>query len=408
MPRPLRLTLIAVLALAAIGLGVALVARDDDTADDPFACAGEPLATPTTIAPPDAPPAVTATRVAEVEAPTDLAVREGDDAIYVAARAGQIYRVEPGGRPEQVFEVEVTLEKEQGLLSIAFDPEGAHLYVSHTDTDGVSRVTAHPVAADGAVGEGSEILSRENPRANHNVDELVFGPDGHLYISAGDGGVDLDDDGQEIGDPHRWAQDLDNWYGKILRIEPDPAGGYTVPPDNPYVDTDGAAPEVWMSGMRNPWRFSFDSAGDVWIGDVGQYCAEEINHLAADDAAGADLGWSDLEGFRPFYGDGEQGDTVLPLYAYQRHEATDTEPPECAVIGGHVYRGTAIPELDGDYVFGDFCSGEVRALRRDDSGAVAVYDLVGGLPGLQSLAEDLDGELYALAADGAYRLDPAG
>ncbi len=176
-----------------------------------------------------------------------------------------------------------------------------------------------------------------------------------LYIGLGDGG--------SANDPGNRAQDLGQLLGKILRIDPRPAPDgtpYTIPPDNPFVGTAGARGEIWSWGLRNPWRFSFDPAnGDLWIGDVGQGAREEVDHASAPNAGkGLNFGWARLEGTRPVSGVAPP-DAVPPVHEY------DNPAQGCAVTGGHVYRGTAVPALVGRYVFADFCAGRLQAITPD-------------------------------------------
>ena len=217
--------------------------------------------------------------VATLEQPLALAVRKGDDAIYVAEKTGRVVALRGRDEPEVVLDLraEVSLGGEQGLLGLAFSPDGRFLYVNFTDTVGHTHVTEFGFA-DGTADLGSrrEVLFVEQPFSNHNGGNLVFGPDGYLYVGLGDGG--------SAGDPMGNAQSLDTLLGKMLRISPRPSGGrpYGIPSDNPFVGREGARPEIWAFGLRNPWRYSFDrKTGDLWIGDVGQNAREEIDVLPA-------------------------------------------------------------------------------------------------------------------------------
>jgi glucose/arabinose dehydrogenase len=213
-----------------------------------------------------------------------------------------------------------------------------------------------------------------------------------LYLGLGDGGA--------ANDPERNAQDPATLLGKLLRLDPDDG---SVPPDNPFVDRDGFAPEIYALGLRNPWRFSFDrETGDLWVADVGQNSVEEINVTPADRSAGRNYGWDIFEGTQPFEGDEQPERAVVPVHEYPTAEG-------CAVTGGFVYRGTAIEGLQGAYVYGDFCAGFVRALRVADGEVVDRADLGVGLDQLASFGEDHDGELYLLSLAGdVMRLVPAG
>ena len=336
-------------------------------------------------------------RVASIAQPVALAVRSGDPAMYVALKTGEIMAIRDGRldrNPVLDLSAAVSLGGEQGLLGIAFAPDGRHLFVNFTDVVGNTRVLSYAMRGDEVDPSSRRLmLAVEQPYSNHNGGNLVFGPDGDLYIGLGDGGSG--------GDPHGNGQSLETLLGKMLRIEPTPdaAEPYAVPSDNPFVDRDNARPEIWAYGLRNPWRYSFDRAtGDLWIGDVGQDAWEEVDRLPAGDGAGANLGWNVLEGSHPYAGDALPG-AVLPVYEYAHADGG------CVVTGGYVYRGTAIEDLIGSYVFADFCLGELLAL---PAGATRPVDLGAHVSDVSSFGEDDDGELYVLSlSDGVFRLEPA-
>ena len=337
--------------------------------------------------------------VATLEQPLALAVREGDPTLYVAEKVGRVRAVVGGEvRPTAVLDIsdEVSLGGEQGLLGIAFSPDGRFLYVNYTDVEGDTRVAEFPMRRRGAVERSRrEVLFVDQPYSNHNGGNMAFGPDGYLYIGLGDGGSG--------GDPHGYAQSLDTLLGKMLRIDPRPraASAYDIPPDNPFRRRAGARPEIWAYGLRNPWRFSFDRlTGDLWIGDVGQGAREEIDVQPAASGGGENYGWDLREGTEPYEGEPPPG-AMDPIYDYPLDDGA------CAVTGGYVYRGGDIPELWGAYLFGDFCRGRVMGLRRDH-GTVRVRALGPTIPSLSSFGEDGQGELYALSlSDGVFRLESA-
>jgi glucose/arabinose dehydrogenase len=340
-------------------------------------------------------------RVATLEQPIALAVRSGDPALYVAERSGRVVALRDERDPEVVIDLsgEVSLGSEQGLLGIAFSPDGDFLYADYTDTAGNTRVVEFGVLGDGGIDPAArELLLIEQPFSNHNGGAIAFGPDGHLYVALGDGGG--------AGDPSGNAQSLSTLLGKLLRISPEASGAipYTIPADNPFVGRDGARPEIWGYGLRNPWRFSFDRrTGDLWIGDVGQNAFEEIDVEPAGSPGGSNFGWDRFEGAHRFEGDADRRDTVLPVYEYFHDGSV------CAVTGGYVYRGEAIPGLRGAYVFGDFCRGRLEAFRAREGGATEPVLLGPVVPNLASFGQDADGELYALSLSGdVYRLVPAG
>jgi glucose/arabinose dehydrogenase len=340
-------------------------------------------------------------RVATLEQPLALAVRPGDDALYVAEKVGRVVSLEGGRDPRVVLDLadEVSTGTEQGLLGLTFSPDGRFLYVNYTDVAGDTHVTEFPFDGDAADPDRRrDVLFVDQPYANHNGGNLAFGPDGYLYVGLGDGGG--------AGDPDANAQSLDTLLGKMLRISPRPEGGepYGVPGDNPFVGRPRARPEIWAYGLRNPWRWSFDrETGDLWIGDVGQDAWEEIDVLPAGGAAGANLGWDRLEGSHPFEGGTGPEGTVLPVHEYANGAGT------CSVTGGYVYRGTDVPDLVGAYLFGDVCRGVLEAFVLRDGRADGLRDLGLTVPNLVSFGEDADGELYALSLSGpVYRLRPAG
>jgi glucose/arabinose dehydrogenase len=280
-----------------------------------------------------------------------------------------------------------TADGERGLLGIDFSDDGGRLYVSYTDRNGDSRLDEYSMEGTRAGGERT-LLEVAQPYANHNGGNVVTGPDGLLYYGLGDGGAG--------GDPHGNGQDRSTLLGALLRIDPRAGGGapYRVPEDNPFVGDGEARPEIWIYGLRNPWRFSFDSqTDDVWIADVGQNAVEEINRLPFGRAGGANLGWNAFEGTQRF-ADVEAPDAVPPVHEYPNDSS------RCAVTGGYVYRGAAIDGLDGAYLYADSCEGVVHALRLDGD-AVAeerAFDIQ--VPNLVSFGQDAAGELYVLSLSG--------
>jgi glucose/arabinose dehydrogenase len=333
-----------------------------------------------------------------------MALRAGDPALYVAERPGRVRAIRDGQLvPQLVLDITsmTRAQGERGFLGMAFAPDGSHLYVSYTDQAGDSHVDEYVVGADGSVDPATrrQVLFQEQPYANHNGGGIVFGPDGLLYIGFGDGG--------SAGDPERRALRLDTWLGKLLRIDPRPDGAqpYRVPPDNPFVGQEAAKPEIWSYGLRNPWRFSFDAAtGDLWIGDVGQNRIEEIDLAPAASGGGKGLnfGWSAFEGTRRFNEDQPAEGTVGPVHEYAHND----EPGGCSVTGGYVYRGTAIPALQGAYVFADYCARGVRAL--DPAAPAEAAVIVPERGSIVSFGEGPDREVYVLTLDNqVWQLLPA-
>ena len=271
---------------------------------------------------------------------------DGSGRIFVVEQGGLIRIVRDGKLlPEPFLDVSAEIKSggERGLLGLAFHPDfpqDPRFFVDYTDTNGDTHVASFTVDAanpDRAnAGSEQRLLFVDQPYANHNGGALAFGPDGDLYVALGDGGSG--------GDPHGNGQKLSTMLGKILRIDVGAAGAtaYTVPPDNPFVSTSGAEPAIFLYGLRNPWRFSFDRAtGDLWIGDVGQGAWEEVD-VARAGTSGENYGWNRMEAthcFRPQEGCDESGLT-MPVAEYSHSDG-------CTVIGGYVYRGSGQPPHRG-------------------------------------------------------------
>ncbi|HLV57383.1 MAG TPA: PQQ-dependent sugar dehydrogenase [Natronosporangium sp.] len=339
---------------------------------------------------------VTLTQVAAAQSPTAGVTGLGDT-VWIAERAGRVRVLTEGGLGEPVLDIspQTTTDGERGLLGITFDPTFSHLYLSYTDLSG-DTVIDEIALTDGRPRPETRrtVLTQEQPYANHNGGDLTFGPDGMLYIGLGDGGSG--------GDPHNFGQDLSTLLGKLLRIDPAAARPYGIPPDNPFVDRPGARGEIWAYGLRNPWRFSFDAeTGDLWIADVGQSSREEIDRAPAGTGAGANYGWSRMEGTRVYSGE-EPADHVPPVFEYSTGE-------RCSITGGYVYRGEAIPHLRGAYVFSDYCAGDLWALDLADGEVTGVTDLGVNGGAVVGFVQGPDRELYVLDLGGTvYRIDPAG
>lgn len=348
--------------------------------------------------------------VAEIEAPVALAARPGTGQRYVATLTGQVWLLDPAGSrdadggtdagaaPQLVADIgsRVSQGCENGLLGITFSPDGDQLYLSYTDTARNSRIAVMPMEGETPQADRRRVLlALDQPACNHNGGDLAFGPDGNLWIGFGDGGGANDRFGH--------GQDGDTLLAAIARIDPNPASGqgYGIPAGNPFPS--GGAPEVWAYGARNPWRFSFDRlTGDLWIADVGQNRIEEIHVLPAAEGwlPGANLGWPLFEGSERFSRGETPAGLVFPVYAY-------THDDGCSVTGGYVYRGSSIAALEGTYVFGDYCTGDVWGLVRGPDGAAERIDLGVSVPRstLVSFGEDADGEIYVLSAAGTvFRL----
>ena len=381
----------AVAACVAFALALALVACGDD--DDRGAATTTTSSTASTASPTTTSEAsadgstplgalsLRLTEVAEVDQPLALAVRRDVPGFYLAEKGGRVqYVPAPGEDAQEVLDIadDVSDGGEQGLLGLTFAPAGDRMYVSYTNNDGDTRVDEYAMG-DGPtdVGERQDVFAIDQPYGNHNGGNIVFGPDGWLWLGLGDGGAG--------GDPHNNAQNPDSLLGKLLRLDPETF-----------------EPQVYALGLRNPWRFSFDrETGDLWIGDVGQGAVEEIDFLHAGTSPGSNFGWNLLEGTQPYEADEAPG-SLLPVFEYGRGEGQ-------SVVGGHVYRGAAHPGLRGTYLFADAYVGELRALRRvgdhTEHHALGVR-VPGGV--VSSFGEDADGELYVLSlGGGVYRIDQA-
>lgn len=356
------------------------------------------------LAPPQMPLAdidIVATLVADgFGLPILVASRAGDGRQYVVEKAGRVWSQQGATRTLVLDIVDlVSTGGEQGLLGLAFHPSAPErMIVSYTDTAGDTVIAeyAFPLAATAATSTPvATILQVDQPATNHNGGMIAFGPDGYLYIGLGDGGGG--------GDPLEHGQNPFTLLGSILRIDVDGAAPYEIPSDNPFADGVAGAPEVFAFGVRNPWRFSFDG-DDLWVGDVGQNQWEEIDLITTADG-GANLGWDVLEGTHCFEGtlaECVQLVFTAPIFEYAQSDG------RCSVTGGRVYRGSAIPGLVGAYLFADWCTGEVTALRVDGSGAVIErHTFPNPIPRVTSFGVDNDGEMYFTVPGAVYRIEPA-
>lgn len=361
------------------------------------ACIAASLALATASAAPQQSASVVLNEVARATSPS-AGTAGPDGTVWIAERAGTVRVLNAQGIGEPVLDIsdETTIDGERGLLGIAFDPDFAHFYISFTDLEGTSTVDEFAMEG-GAIRPDTRrtVLTQTQPYSNHNGGDIMFGPDGYLYIGLGDGGSG--------GDPDGNGQNLGTLLGKLLRIDPGGGDPYAIPADNPFVDDPTARGEIWAYGLRNPWRFSFDAGtGDLLIGDVGQSDWEEIDWAPAASKGGENYGWSSMEGNHPFRGGTEPANHVPPVHEYDRSGLG------CSVTGGYVYRGDAIAGLKGKYVFSDYCDGTIRTLQIENGEVTGEGDL--GVQGGEviSFVEGGDGELYVLAIGGSIsRIDPA-
>ncbi|HSL97675.1 MAG TPA: PQQ-dependent sugar dehydrogenase [Candidatus Deferrimicrobiaceae bacterium] len=320
-----------------------------------------------------------------------------DGRLFVASQDGRAWVVDPAGpsvRQEPLVDLRdrVLSGGERGLLGIAVHPrfpDDRRVFVHYTDRDGNTVVSSLEANAGGTLLDPSServILRVDQPYNNHNGGAVLFGPDGYLYVSLGDGGSG--------GDPHGNGQSLDALLGKILRLDVDAGGdAYAIPAGNPWAGG-GGRPEVWHYGLRNPWRLSFDRVtGDLWIGDVGQGAWEEVD-VARAGASGLNFGWNFLEGRHCYRADGcDREGLVEPVTEYDHSLG-------CTVIGGFVYRGAANPALRGGYLFGDYCSGRIWAIAAAGDGFRDPVEVGRAGDGLAAFGEDVAGELYLANLDG--------
>ncbi|HWL45492.1 MAG TPA: PQQ-dependent sugar dehydrogenase [Ilumatobacter sp.] len=380
-------------------LGTTVVSTSSTTlGSGPVATTGSTTLASSTTLPvvtpePDVEPTAATRQVAELEQPVDLAARPGDPAAYVVEQAGRVVSLDVAtGDTTPVLDITdlTRSDGEQGLLGLVFHPTEPYAYVNYTEAaDGDTVVAEYAVAADGTFDPASArtVITIEQPQDNHNGGGLAFGPDGYLYIGTGDGGGS--------GDPDRRAGDPFDLLGKLLRVDPRGAEPYAVPADNPFADGAAAAPEVWSLGLRNPWRFSFDPpTGDLWIADVGQNELEEVNRVTPADGPagrGAHFGWSAFEGTERYNDDVEVADAVMPVLTYSHEQG-------CSVSGGAVYRGPAIPDLTGWYVYSDFCTGTLWAFDAATERVVVLADEVGRVTAVRNGPAD---EVFVLDHTGA-------
>ncbi|NNF35770.1 MAG: T9SS type A sorting domain-containing protein [Saprospiraceae bacterium] len=329
--------------------------------------------------------------------PVDIA-HAGDSRLFIVEQGGVI-RIIDGGTvlPAPFLDISTIVNSganERGLLGLAFHPNystNGYFFVNYTNSSGHTVVARYSVSANPDIGDSGSalpIITIVQDFNNHNGGDLNFGPDGYLYIGMGDGG-----DG---GDPNNRAQDGLNLLGKMLRIDvdnPSIGSNYGIPAGNPFVGNPAVLDEIWALGLRNPWRFSFDSGtGDMFIADVGQDNWEEIDHQPASSSGGENYGWRCYEGNNTFNtsGCGPIGNYTFPIHAY-----TSSFPTGCSVTGGYVYRGTTYPKMQGKYIYTDYCTGRFWMLEPDGMGGwtnTFLKDFSNF--SYASFGQDVNGELY--------------
>ena len=327
--------------------------------------------------------------------PVDI-THAGDGRLFIVEQGGRIRIIDEDGTvlPTPFLNISnlISTGGERGLLGLAFHPnyeENGYFFINYTDVSRNTRIVRYERSEDNPnVADPSsalQLIFADQPAGNHNGGGLKFGPDGYLYIGLGDGGSG--------GDPWNNSQTPTTLLGKMLRIDVNNGSPYAIPPDNPFADDDFYLDEIWATGLRNPWRFSFDRlTGDLWIGDVGQDAFEEIDFQPADSPGGENYGWRCYEGDASFNTGGCSDATAYTFPAYAL--PNNFNSPYCSVTGGVVYRGTQYPELQGKYLYSDFCARELLSLESDgNDGWIA--EIIGDYShAISSFGEDMDGEVY--------------
>ena len=330
------------------------------------------------------------------ESPVYLTAPAGDDRLFIVEQVGRIQIVQDGSTlPVPFLDIRARVRSggERGLLGMAFPPDFASsgfFFLHYSDSNGDTRVSRFRTTADANRADPDSertYLEVPQPFSNHNGGQIEFGPDGMLYVALGDGGSG--------GDPLNAGQDRTSLLGSILRLDVSADPPYVIPGDNPFLGEPGARDEIWAWGLRNPWRFSFDTPGNtIYVGDVGQNRFEEINARPLSES-GVNYGWRVREADSCFEASNcDTAGLVDPVLSYPHTDG-------CSVAGGYVYRGSSIPALQGHYVYGDFCSGWLRSFELRNGRAENRRTLdVGTVGSLSSFGLDGNGELYVLSLGG--------
>lgn len=363
-----------------------------------------PTVPPTTTLP-TSPVTYTARKIGDASGAVDVVERSpDDDFVFVVRRIGLIEKWNrEGGLIEVVLDAKslTSVKFERGLLGLAFKktPTGWLAFTNRTErSGGDTSIDVWTVSETGVFDPASrkQILTVDQPYANHNAGDLHFGPDGMLYIALGDGGSG--------GDPERRAQNMKTMLGKVIRIDAS-ATGYTVPPDNPFVGQAGILPEIWSIGLRNPWRFNIDEQGNLWIADVGQNSMEEVSLALAEGSTpggkGSNFGWSAYEGTKRFNPDQDVANHTAPVHTYSHGSG------RCSISGSAVATAENIPQRAGWYYFGDHCTGSIVGLLVD-RGEVVMKDAALTDLGNITAVRILSNGMYVTTHDGMiYRIDVA-
>jgi glucose/arabinose dehydrogenase len=325
--------------------------------------------------------------------------------LFVVEQRGKIVVMDEGIEQAEPFldiRDQVQFGGEEGLLSVAFHPDydtNRRFYVYYTTNTGDIRVDQFKRKRSdflrASMKSREKVIKINHPsESNHNGGQLQFGPDGSLYMGTGDGGGG--------GDPGENAQDPDSLLGKLLRLDPRGDGGYDAPADNPFVGRAGRD-EIMATGLRNPWRYSFDSAtGDIVIADVGQDEWEEIDHETNTDLNGASFGWDRYEGLADF----EAGDPIPPDNQFPIKVHPHDEPDNfCSITGGYVVHDPQLPSLAGQYIYSDLCQGDLLAIQIPSGANGTAINLSVSSP--SSFGEGENGQIYVVSHDGdVFALEP--
>lgn len=333
---------------------------------------------------------------------------DGSSRVFLVEKAGTI-RILQDGRLNPTPFLDImdrvnSQSSERGLLGLAFHPdfsETGFFYVNYTNQQGdtvISRFSAAAGANQADPGSEVILLTVSQPASNHNGGNLVFGPDGYLYIGLGDGG--------QAGDVFGNGQNGRTMLGAMMRIDADGGTPYGIPSDNPFLGNPDVLDEIWAIGLRNPWRYSFDrQTGDLYVADVGQNMYEEVNIQPASSTGGENYGWPIMEGQHCYPEDApcSRDGLILPVVEYDHGQG-------CSITGGYVYRGQQYPVMDGVYFFSDYCTGRIWGLARSADGSWKVAELLQSGLQVTSFGEDEAGELYVLDFSGGtlYQIQASG
>ena len=331
-----------------------------------------------------------------------LLTHAGDERLFVGEQDGLVWIIEDGQKVQEPFldirHLVGADANERGFLGLAFHPtfnENGRFFVNYTNLRGNTTISSFSVSPDQNKADATSeviLLDITQPFSNHNGGGIAFGPNGYLYIGTGDGGSG--------GDPNGFGQNLNVHLGKILRLDIDSQHPYAIPADNPFIDDDGLG-EIWAFGLRNPWRFIFDPMnGDLYIGDVGQNAWEEVNFQPARSPGGQNYGWNIMEGSHTFQ-EGDQTGLTFPIAEYDHSQG-------CSITGGVVVRDPRLPAWDGTYLYGDYCSGFIWGIIRDEQGEWINQTLYESEVSISSFGTDQAGRVYLVDHGGKiYRLDPS-